>query len=397
MHVDCSCRVVCRSENDSPKINSVRMKRGGGKKSGRVKRCETKCVLLNARSLKNKLDDFQAEIIFGENFPVVIGITETWLDSSIPNCIFQCKNQYDVFRKDRNANGGGVAILSMKSLKAVEIVSDYFQDIEMIAIRTKFKKETVIFACFYRSSVQDYEILPKLTHAVEYLASIGKPLVLFGDFNLPGIKWGDHPIADVTHKQDEFLEMFLNNGLAQKVSNNTRFDAILDLIFVNEPPLVENIQVSSPFSATCDHNVVLFDLGLRVLNEDTEPITLKLWSKADVVGIGLGLERINWPLFFRDCRTVDDMWVKFRILCFDLFKLYVPQVTRSKKRKFTYPYNVKRLMRLKKAAFKDRLTSPDKMAEYKRLAALCSSAIKQFHKNRELKGSMQPIFKLISD
>ena len=82
--------------------------------SGRVERerVESKCVLLNARSLKNKLDEFQTEIIVGHDYPCVVGVTETWLDSSIPNNIFQCKNLYDVFRKDRNLNGGGVAILS---------------------------------------------------------------------------------------------------------------------------------------------------------------------------------------------------------------------------------------------------------------------------------------------
>ena len=373
------------SHNDSNVDNSVRVKRSEVE-SERVERCETKCVLLNARSLKNKLDDFQSELILGENFPFVIGVTETWLDNSIPNSIFQCKNQYDIFRKDRNANGGGVAILSKKNLKAIELRSDTFKDLEIVAIIAKFKKEPVIFACFYRSSVQNHEILPQLTRAIEYLESKGKPLVLFGDFNLPGIKWGDVPTADVTYQQNEFLEMFLTNGLSQKVSNNTRFafDAILDLIFVNEPSLVENVRVRSPLSVTCDHNVVLFDLGLRALQDDTEPIKLKLWSKADVVGIGLSLECINWPLFFQACQTVDDMWVQFRILCLDLFALYVPQVTRSKKRKFKYPNNVKNLIRMKKAAFKKRLTSLDQMAEYKRLSVLCSSATKQFHKDREL-------------
>ena len=161
-----------------------------------------------------------------------------------------------------------MAILSKKHLRATELTSEVFQDLELIAIQTKFKNATVIFACYYRSSVQQYDILPKLTLAVEYLVAKGKPLVLFGDFNLPGIEWGDLPIADVSNKQDEFLEMFQENGLHQKVMVSTRCDAILDLVFVNEPALIENVEVGPPLSNTCDHNVVAFNLGLRALEDD---------------------------------------------------------------------------------------------------------------------------------
>ena len=367
-------------------------------KSERVRRCDTRCVLLNARSIKNKLDEFQAEIVLGENSPCVIGVTETWLDGNVANNIFQCRNQYDIFRKDRNLNGGGVALFSRKNLKATEIHSENFNDLELVAIQARFKKEVVIFVCFYRSSVQQTEILPKLSLAVEYLISKGKPLVLMGDFNLPGISWGDFPNAITLHKQDEFLEMFSSNGLFQTVNLNTRSDAVLDLVFVNEPALVYNVNVSSPMSATCDHNVVNFDLGLRTLQDFQEPIKLRLWSKADVVGIGLSLERMNWPLFFRTCRTVDEIWICFRIFCFDLFEKFVPTVFRTRNRRFRYPKNVNRLIRKKHTAFKNRLRSPVDMAEYKRLSVLCSSAIKQFHHDREreiIDSGRSSVFKFI--
>ena len=351
--------------------------------SGRLERAESRCVLLNARSIKNKLDEFQTEIIVGQNYPCVVGVTETWLDNSIPNNIFQCKNEYDVFRKDRNLNGGGVAILSKKHLRATELTSEVFQDLELIAIQTKFKKEIVIFACFYRSSVQQYEILPQLTLAVEYLASKGKPLVLFGDFNLPGIKWGDIPVADVSNKQNEFLDIFQENGLHQKVLSSTRFDAILDLVFINEPALIDHVEVGPPLSSTCDHNVLAFNLGLKTLGDDSEPVKLRLWFKADIVGIGLSLEKQNWPLFFQNCRNVDDMWVSFRLFCYDLFEKFVPTVIRRKNRKFKYPNNIINLLKRKKTAFKNRLISAHHRCVYKRVSKLCSAAIRNFHRDRD--------------
>ena len=55
----------------------------------------SKCVLVNARSLKNKIDEFHAEIIRLEDFPSVIGVTETWLDDGFPDSLFQCTDAYD--------------------------------------------------------------------------------------------------------------------------------------------------------------------------------------------------------------------------------------------------------------------------------------------------------------
>ena len=66
-------------------------------------------MLLNARSLVNKLVDFQASI-YANSVDIVI-VTETWLTSAIldheilPSC-------YDVYRRDRGEDkrGGGVLI-----------------------------------------------------------------------------------------------------------------------------------------------------------------------------------------------------------------------------------------------------------------------------------------------
>ena len=123
-----------------------------------------------------------------------------------------------------------------------------------------------------------------------------------------------------------------------------------------------------------------------------------MWSKSDIVAIGLSLESKNWPLFFQNCRTVYDMWVSFRLFCYDLFENYVPTVMRAKCRKFKYPNNVKRLLRQKKAAFKSRLSSAHHMRLYKHASQLCSAAIRNFHRDRErdvINSGRSSVFKFI--
>jgi hypothetical protein len=106
----------------------------------------SKCILLNARSIKNKFDDFNCEIICGESLPAVVGMTETWLDGSIPNELFNCCDKYDLFRCDRDDKFGGVALFLRKDLKAKPFHSETFNGIELVAAHAKFKDSEVIFA-----------------------------------------------------------------------------------------------------------------------------------------------------------------------------------------------------------------------------------------------------------
>ena len=213
---------------------------------------------MNARSLKNRLHAFDAEILNGLDFPEVIGITETWLDDKVPNSVLQFGDMYDVFRCDRNGCWGGVMILAKGGLKAKLINSTNFDGLEMITVVCKFNDQAVIFSCYYRNSVSNTEDLPKLAAAVEFLSGKNLPFVLMGDFNLPGINWLGVPTAETGCRQNEFLELFISMGLHQAVNLPTRDTAILDLVFANEPNLINSVDVDPPFCSTCDQNTVVF-------------------------------------------------------------------------------------------------------------------------------------------
>ncbi|CAB3985676.1 Hypothetical predicted protein [Paramuricea clavata] len=68
------------------------------------------CYLLNARSICNKLDEFQA-LVFGENLDVV-AVTETWLKPDIYDGEILPGNQYTIYRRDRaDGRRGGDLLL----------------------------------------------------------------------------------------------------------------------------------------------------------------------------------------------------------------------------------------------------------------------------------------------
>ena len=67
------------------------------------------CVLLNARSIKNKLTELHN--LLSTSQPAVVIITETWLSSSTSDNLLIDGSNYSVYRKDRADGYGGVCVL----------------------------------------------------------------------------------------------------------------------------------------------------------------------------------------------------------------------------------------------------------------------------------------------
>ena len=220
------------------------------------------CFLLNAQSLRKKFNFFHFEVIVQYNYPKIVFITETWLTSDLPNSLFLCHNNYSVYRKDRFAvKGGGVAILVRNDLDSVVIEADVFNGLEIVSCRIKCYDSDVIFACFYKPNISDVHLLEPLRTAIKYLLSFDLPVVLSGDFNLPGICW-DTSTAPTIGSQDKFLDIFVTEGLYQNVLEPTRGSNTLDLIFTNEPHLTNNVTIR-PALGFSDHYMVSFSLGIQ--------------------------------------------------------------------------------------------------------------------------------------
>ena len=359
----------------------------------------SKCVLLNARSLKNKLDDFDAEIVHGENFPTVIGITETWLDSTCPNSLFSCNILYEIFRRDRSDGYGGVALLALKHTNPVKIELENCDNLEYVAVRCCINNEFMIFACFYRNDIHNVEILPQLQRAVSDLVHRNEPLVIMGDFNLPGVNWYNSvPTAVNAHSQNEFLNVFLSNGLIQTVFEPTRDENILDLVFTNETDLIRNVSVGAPLSSS-DHQTVSFFLNSVVAKRQTRS-KMRLWAKSDIGAICSHLEMHDWRNTFRLCKNVDEMWISFRLLCNDLFDAFVPcRKVVADDKGFSYPDKIKKMVREKAKLYKKRDHSEVFLQKYKKVAKKCKKEIRNFHLERENKvinsGSLRSVYKFV--
>ncbi|XP_009985073.1 PREDICTED: cadherin-18-like, partial [Tauraco erythrolophus] len=122
-----------------------------------------------------------------------------------------------------------------------------------IRIRGKVKADIMVGVC-YRPPNQDEEadeIFYK--HLREVLESLA--LVLMVDFNLPDVCWKYNTAERKQSKR--FLECVEDNFLTQLVSEPTREQASLNLLFANREGLVGDVMVASCLGHN-DHKIIEF-------------------------------------------------------------------------------------------------------------------------------------------
>ncbi len=150
-----------------------------------------KCLLANARSLKNKLQDFHA-MISTENLDIV-AITETWLDTSVLDHEI-IPSGYTIFRRDRiNRIGGGV-LLAFKNNLIVTRRIDLEVNCELLWCElTSEMGSRFLFGVYYRPPNSDLDYMSSLEESFLKIENLNMDKVfLVGDFNLPHFDWITH-------------------------------------------------------------------------------------------------------------------------------------------------------------------------------------------------------------
>ena len=106
-------------------------------------------VYLNAQSVKNKKDELESYICQFEKLPIMI-FCETWLKSCESNMLLPFANKYSIFRCDRMAGWGGLAILIPRTIPSVSVQSVQCFDYELLTCKITASKVTIAITVVYR-------------------------------------------------------------------------------------------------------------------------------------------------------------------------------------------------------------------------------------------------------
>ena len=110
---------------------------------------ELSFILLNARSLNNKLQDFQA-MVYSKDLDIVI-VTETWLTPTVLDKEILPRD-YDIYRRDRptDRRGGGV-LVAIKSDIQNKRRADLESNCELVDCEVHPAEGNTFIVCrFYR-------------------------------------------------------------------------------------------------------------------------------------------------------------------------------------------------------------------------------------------------------
>ena len=184
---------------------------------------------LNARSIPKQFDELN-RLVHDTNFDI-LGISETWLNSGVPD------NRVNIFgyktvRRDRiGARGGGVCFYIADCISFKIIDTSHVHDVpEMLWVEMMFGKCKMAVGVMYRSPKVHVNIFNDLADVINYVRNSYNHCILLGDFNVD-------MLIDQAGK-DYFLNTVLYPcSLSQVIETPTRVtettESLIDLICVN--------------------------------------------------------------------------------------------------------------------------------------------------------------------
>jgi len=357
------------------------------------------CVLVNARSICNKLVEFR-QLIYDNDYDVIF-VCESWLTSKWPNGIIDPLHIFNIVRCDRNfRNGGGVCILIKKSLNYAEIVvDDQFNILEVCCIDIIFGAHLHYrFVCTYRppgNSRENMEYASLLAEYIDVISLSRHPVVMLGDFNLPKIHW-PYLVAHNDGIHNLLLDKFVSNGFTQLVSDPTRADNILDIILTNEPTIISKVSVCEPFGNS-DHSQVQFCVDVvsehSVADDSYSTEKCFLWNEADYDGMNLYLSGVDWYGMLSLNLSPNDLWSALRDKIFEAATLFVPTTncvpTAAKRsRRKLYPKNIRNSLARKRCLWRAHRKDPGNsrlFIRYKKCETECRNMIHKHELAKEAK------------
>ena len=257
-------------------------------------------MLTNVNHIMNKLDEIYLLV---RNFnPGILAITETWLDSNIPDSAINIDG-YTVFRKDRSSmTGGGVLFYVDKNLYCKPLVIDCCHpvtsdnvtvelEILWIYIRPKVLPRPfgqLIFCVLYCPPWYDAATKTHLSftvlNTVNYLSAKYPNAGFFisGDFNLLD--------CGVFNKHLCFKQL---------VRQPTRGSHTLDKIFTNCQQFYNESVILPPVGKS-DHNCILLPCTIVDRRPSGYRTVLTRRLNPNIMNsIGLDLYRVRWQDLFR--------------------------------------------------------------------------------------------------
>ncbi|XP_072022153.1 uncharacterized protein [Amphiura filiformis] len=311
-----------------------------------------KTMIINCNGLKGqkKQAAFRASVDH-HNPDIILGCESKISQDMATYSIFP--DNYAIYRKDRDSNGGGVFIAVRDTLITADI-PDLDSNCEVVWASLQFSDtKSLYIASYYGPQTNKAKSLEELAKSLSTVYSKQRSklpnVIIGGDFNFADINWDSwtttNPKTASEHRS--FLSFLLENSLSQLVTKVTRpiSNSILDLITTTNPHLVSNIIVSSGIS---DHDIVTFDINMKPKYQVKPPRKMYNFLKADESVLNEKVAAFTQEFLASNpsLNTVDTNWEKIRNCLYEIMNDHVPWKMSNGKRHLPWiTRDIKRCMR----------------------------------------------------
>ena len=248
------------------------------------------------------------------------------------NEIFPPPFQDQVFQKDFKAGERGVFVAVKNDILASQI-DNLNSTADAVWGKVEIKgARPLLVASVNRHTDNDPTSMEQLNSTVERLNDTTPNAVISGDFNVPSVNWSSLTVSIPPQYgqsvNQEVLNLAVQNELYQIQHERTRMNNVLDLVFVTNMNLVNNIKV---YPGMSDHNCIITDINLKVKHCRKPARTVYRFSKGNMDAVMHDLET-EFERFDRadpSSRTIDDNWNDFKTTLMSSLNKHITRKTLS--------------------------------------------------------------------
>ena len=144
-------------------------------------------AFLNIRGLQKHIDELRS-FVSERGIIHIMAINETKLSKYSPDCLVSI-NDFAVERKDRNEDGGGVAIYIRNTInyKLVENLPQHTLELMCVEIVPK-RAKPFFLVCWYRPPSSTVDKFHELENIISYFETFQKEIIFLGDTNCDLLK-----------------------------------------------------------------------------------------------------------------------------------------------------------------------------------------------------------------
>lgn len=255
-----------------------------------------KIAHINICSIRNKLTEV-ADLLYLNNLHI-LAVSETHLDSTFEDTSLMVQG-YNIFRKDINSHGGGVAFY-VQSHIPVRVRHDLMSsDIEVLWLQVCLKhlKPILIGGCYRPPSANSW-YLDNICAMLDHASSTSHEIYFMGDLN---IDWN----SSCCSMKIKLMSASAACGLTQVInkptriclrSDGTQVASCIDHIFINTPAFCSN-SVSVPIGCS-DHNLIAVVRKTKVPKPAPKVIRKRSFKSFNQARYEEDVKHANWSNVF---------------------------------------------------------------------------------------------------